>query len=264
MPTITAALRGAGALQGVQVVASGLVAGATYTITGELAAGGYTWPVRAGRGTLAAGTQVVLGDAATPINRSIRYRLVSSAGDAVSASVTVPWSDSYGKVAVLCSLDGTISVPFLGVDDGLSRDLGRRVQTYAIQGRASAVSVYDVDTSETGSVSAVVAQADLPRLRALLSPGGPILLRTNGQVRDVQPVEYWAVTAAKSTLVGVSSDRMWQLDFTVLDDPEPDRVTAISSWDDFDAAWAGRTWNDFDAAWSARSWDEFDRFDWTA
>lgn len=270
MPAVTASLVGVTTPQAVQVAVSGLTVGDTYDITGSVAtaAGVVSWPVRAGRGT-ATSTQVVVGDAAAPVNAPITYTVQTGAnGSAASAPLTVPHAGRY----LLQSVDGRTTATFGLRDNADPRTTRLRTATYAVSGRSRPPSRWDVAAGENGDLLLATAGTQTAALKALLEGGGPLLLRTDGAVRDLAPVEYVLPTAATRTLTGAWVDgtpqtvneRLWQVRFEVIDDPEPDTALALSSWDDFDATYAGLSGNDFDAEWAGQDGNTFDREDWAS
>lgn len=258
---ITASLIGSVDPQRVQVVVTGLTVGDAYRVTGSGA--GASWDVRGGTGT-ATTTQVVLVDAASPVNVPLTYEVTTDSGTvATPGTVTVGWSDRDEGRYLLQSLDGDIVVPFRWVDDGAPREMDMRSSLYAIPGRRSPVVVYDVALADSGSLTADTRGDETTLMRDLLQAGGVALLRTDGAVRDLSAVDFIAVTRAPSELTGYANDRRWSLSYQVIDDPQPGEALPTSTWDDFDAAYSGLTWDDFDAEWSGLSWDLFDRTDWT-
>lgn len=105
-----------------------------------------------------------------------------------------------------------------------------------------------------------------PALWSLLSTGRPVVIRTDGDVRDFPPVEILLITRFPSELtdarIQTGDTRRWTLEYLLIDDPDPDAVIPSSTWDDFDAVNAGLTWDQFDLQWVGADWDAFDRFDW--
>lgn len=255
--SVTATLVGSDAPAKVEVVVGGLTPGDAYEVTGQWAGG--SWPVRGGTGT-ATTTQVVLVDNASPINVPVTYAVASGSGSATSGAVTVSWPGRY----LLQSLDGTIATGFRLQVNGLTRDIGLRSATYAIHGRHDPVVVMDQSMTDSGTLVARMTSQQSANLRAILSPGGAALLRTDGTVGDLPAVDFILITAASGALLSaVGGDRVWTLAYQVIGDPEPDTVMPLSTWDDFDAAYAGLTWDSFDAEWTGQTWDLFDRTDWT-
>lgn len=261
MPAITASVVGVSDPQTVQVVVTGLVVGEAYEVRGSWAGG--QWPVRAGRG-VATETQLILGDAATPVNTVITYAVVTDSGEAASAPITVNYDGRY----VLQSLDAALGAAFRLLVDGAPRTKRLRTQVFDIPGRARPIVRFDVPAGESGQMTISTSGPQTAALDLLLSVGAPLIMRTDGLVRDFAAVEYLAVVGAQSTLTGanpgVGNTRQWLMAFEVIDDPDPDTLVATSTWDDFDAAYDGLTGGTFDTEWAGLSGDDFDREDWAS
>ena len=251
---VAASLVGVYSPRTVQVVVTGLTPGEAYTVVGSWSGG--TWPVRAGAGT-AEDTQIVLPDLFAPLNRPVTYTVAHAGVEVSTAPVTV----TYPGGGVLQSLAGDVSVPLDVKDNGAPRDPVLRQSLYRVPGRTRPLAVFDVAGGETGALRVNTDGADTTVLRALLSSGAPLLLRTDGAQADLDAVSYLLVTRASSSLL-VGTLRRWELDYELLDDPEPDSVAGLPTWDDFDESYAGLTWAGFDAEFSSLTWADFDRVDW--
>jgi hypothetical protein len=258
--TMQLALVGTGTPQDVQVVIPGLTAGQVYLVEGT--AVGSVWPVRGGRGT-SNGSQLVLSDSRAPINVPVVYR-VTVGGVMVRQSepITVPHPEKY----VLQSLDGQTTADVELMASGLPREPEPRVSSYSIPGRPRPVVRYDVPGEGGGSLLVDTTGEQTPALAALLATGRPVVVRTDGAVRDFPAVEILLITGFPSqltdALIQAGDTRRWTLEYLLIDDPDPDAVLPSSTWDDFDAVNAGFTWDDFDLQWVGADWDAFDRFDW--
>lgn len=257
--TVTAAVVGTSTPRAVQVVVSGLIAGEDYTVTGSWSGG--SWPVRAGTG-VAKGSQLVLADVATPVNTPITYTAEHAGVVASSDSVRV----DYGGKFVAQSLDGRDYAEFGWSDNGDPRTQARRTAVFRIPGRERALVRYDVPGGESGDLVVTTRGPQTRALQGLLAPGGPLLLRTDGNVRDLDAVSFIQPTSATRVLTGEgiqsTNARQWSIGFELIDDPEPNTVVALSTWDDFDAVYAGLTWANFDAEWAGLTWADFDVHDW--
>ena len=260
---ITAAVAGGGYPRAVQVSVTGLTVGAAFEVTG-LTAAGWTWLVRGGNGQLASATTAVLADISTPLGVAIQYEVRQvGASPAVASLVTVPYTGRY----VLQSVDGRTTVPFVWVDKDDPREIGLRAVTFDVPGRTSPVTRWDVSGGESFEIPARMDQAGSEALRTQLRTASPVMvLRTDGGVRDVDPVQYVILTKATRSLVGAANgygtDRVWSLACTQIADPEPSVVLAASNGDDFDTAYAALTGTDFDTEWSTLTWVDFDATDW--
>jgi hypothetical protein len=255
--SVTASLVGTYSPRTVQVVVSGLTSGTAYSVQGE--SEGRTWPVRAGTGT-ASSSQIVLPDLAAPINVPVTYTAFHGTETATSAPITV----NYPYSAVLQSLAGDMSVPMDLRDNGLPRRPSFRHSTFAIPGRRNPVVHYDIPSGMGGEFRVNTDGAETQTLDALLGAGAPLLVRTDGGVCDLEPVIFVLITDAPSSLL-VGTRRRWELSYLVIDDPEPNTLVGLPTWDDFDASYTSDpvlTWDSFDAEWAGSTWNDFDVFDW--
>lgn len=252
---ITASLIGIYSPRTVQLVVTGLTVGETYSVAGNWSGG--SWPVRAGIG-VAVDTQVVLPDVAAPINTPITYTVQHDVEQAVSAPITV----AYGHESVLQSLAGDVSVTLDLRDNRAPRQLTQRQSTFMVPGRRYPVGRYDIAGGESGELWANTDGPDTATMRELLALGAPLLMRSNGQVADFEATAFLLFTDVSSSLL-VGTKRRWQLGYQMLDDPEPDTLAGLPTWDDFDASYTGLTWDDdFDSEWAGSTWDAFDTHDW--
>lgn len=258
--TVTAALVGSGVPRDVQVVVAGLTAGQRYVVEGV--AVGVSWVVRGGRG-VSTGVTLILGDTQTPLNIPVTYRV--TVNDVVlwtSEPVTVAAPEKYA----LQSLDGNRTVIPRLMSNGLPRSLDVRTASFAIPGRARPVVRMDTTGDGGGQWLVDTTGSETGDLYELLAAGGPIVIRTDGAVRDMAPVDVVLITDVSSVLTDAriqdGDTRRWTLTYLLIDDPDPDAILSLSTWDDFDAVYAGQSWAAFDTQWSGSTWDDFDRFDW--
>lgn len=257
VPSISLSLVGSFTPQSVQLVITGVTAGQSLHVTGDAA--GHAWTVRGGAGAVGS-AQVILVDAATPLNVPITYTVTVEGQPFTAAPITVPFGSEY----VLQSLDGRTVVPFEwhGADD--SRDIHLRSVLFDVPGRSHPLARWDTAGGETVALPIRTTPAATAALLAQLRTAGPVmLLRTDGSIYDIPAVQYLIITRAPRALFGFDGLRLWTLTYEVIDDPEPDAILATSTWDDFDVAYAASTWDDFDAEWAGSTWDDFDRTDWT-
>lgn len=265
MPTITATLVGVADPQFVQITVTDLPTvptGSVYVVRGVWSGG--MWDVRGGTGVVSS-SQVVLADAATPVNVPISYSLlVGGIEVATSGTLVVDYGDDF----VLQSLDGHSSARFNWQDNGLPLEQRLRAAVFTIPGRSTPVVMYDMAAGESGELEVLTEGVHTGALLSLIRRGGPLLLRTNGDVRDIGAVQYVQITGAASRLTGVgiqtTNQRRWSLPYLVIADPEPGTLIASSTWEHFDEAHTGLTWADFDAQWTGATWADFDRYDWAS
>lgn len=255
---VTVALLGVVQPQPVQIVITGVTAGDAVTVRGV--AGGSSWAVPGGVFT-STGEQVVLVDNRAPINIPVAYEVTVGGSTVTSTSVTVGYD---GARQVLQSLDGRTVVDFVWRDNGLPMEPVLRSVAFDVPGRARPPARFAAGGDGGGSLSIRTNAAGTAALLTMLKTGRPLVLRTGGAARDFPAVELLLIQVAPNSLFGAINareDRVWNLPYLLVDDPEPGTVMAGSTWDDFDAAFA--TWDDFDAYFAGQDWDAFDRVDWT-
>lgn len=259
MVAVAASPVGATSPQIMQVVASGLTIGVPFRVVGSLPSG-FSWTVPGGNDQVAAATTVYLGDTAAPLEQTVTYT-VTQAG--VSASILAPVLPMPADWDVLLtSLSGDAAAGGFHDDNADPRDIGIRQAVFEVAGRSDPVIRWDTSTSETGELVIETTQVQTAALLALLRVGAPIIVRTDGQVRDLDPVQIVTIVKAPRTLVATSTSRRWVLAFRRCGYPEPSTAIAPSTWDDFDAAYTLLTWDQFDAEWASLAWDDFDAADW--
>lgn len=274
MATVTATLVASGQPRAVQVVLSGLTPGEGYAVVGTTGDGSWQpvgasrWPVPGGAG-VATGGQVVLVDNRAPLNIPVTYVMHHGSPGTVVASepVTVP----YPGESILQTLDGRTVIDFEWVDDGLPVELVIRSATFDVAGRSRPAVRFAVGGVGGGSMTIRTAPAATRALTEALTSGGPLVLRTNGEIRDLSAVEILlAKTATNALFEGEMGDgswswRTWVIGYLLVDDPEPSTVMAAFTWTDHDEAMAraGFTWPDFEDLFFPETWDDFDTYEWT-
>jgi hypothetical protein len=156
-------------------------------------------------------------------------------GTSVSASVAVP---ELGRVHILThpgDLTGAAVLPLL--NNGLPRSTEQIGSLIRVQGRAAPVPLWDVRSSESGSAELwCQTPAQLSALSALLSSGAPVMSRHgNTSILFHPDREVWHAG-------GVSWQRRGHeyavaaVEFTVVDDPEPDVLATVGTFADIDAS----------------------------
>ncbi|MFD6163704.1 hypothetical protein ACFWFR_00830 [Oerskovia sp. NPDC060287] len=259
--TITASLVPAGSPEPVQIVLAGVPAGTAYTVTGATG-GGSSWPVPGGVG-MSSGEQVVRVDNRSALNALVTYQAVVAGVTYVSAPVTVSHTARY----VLQSLDGQTSVDFVWDDNGMPRDLVSNAVTFDVPGRARPPVRYAPGGDGGGSLRIRTTRQNTTAMRDLLRAGRPLVLRTDGAIRDLDAVDLIQVVGKPSNVLwtgdgGLSTQRVWSLEYVLVDDPEPSAALSAWTWDDFDAAMETRTWAQHDALFAASTWDQWDTYPW--
>jgi hypothetical protein len=255
---ITATLAGAPTQpRAVLVDVTGMTIGEAYVVTASAA--GWSRVVTGGEGDAAASTQLVLTDVATPLNTAVTYTVVTDSG---SASTPSPVTVAYDAGdAVLCSLDGLTVAGIFWVDTGDEREQGPRVALFHVAGRSRPVVHYDVASDETGTMVVETTGGDTTALRALVAAGAPVLLRAQVGLRDLDPVEVLAVTAAPRRLVGASNVRRWDVSYALTRD-EDDTPLVQGTIEHFNTVWAGQTIAAFNTQWAGQTIAAFNAFDW--
>lgn len=253
--TVSVNLVGSTAPRPVQVVLDGLSAGQTVVVSGT--AGGHSWAVPGGAFE-ATGEQVVLVDTRAAINTPVVYTVVVDGVTITSPQVVVDYPSNF----LIQSLDGRTVVACKHLAGGLVREPVVRSAVFDVPGRARPPVRFAAGGDGSSSVSVLTDPQHTVALRELVRTGRPLVIRSSGYVPDVSPTEIVLVTAAPHRLTG-AGDRVWDMAFLFVDDPEPGTPVSAFTWSDFDAAWDGQTWADFDAFFDGLTWDAFDRMDWT-
>lgn len=254
----------AGSPPPVQVVLNGIPNGAEYVVTGSTGAGS-SWPVPGGTG-VGDGGQIVLVDNRSALNTPVTYSVVVQGVTYSADPVTV----AHDGQAVLQSLDGGISVDFVWLSNSLPREPQINTVAFNVPGRRRPPMRYAPGGDGGGELLIRADRENNAAIGALLQSGRPILVRTDGTMRDWPAVELITLVSAPSRLWEavengqLSTQRVWSLGFLFSDDPEPSRVLSAWTWDDFDLAaeTSFDTWDDFDALFAGQTWDDFDTTDW--
>lgn len=239
--TLTATLVPSGDPNPVQVVLAGVPSGTAYTVTGTALES--SWPVPGGQG-VSTGAQVILVDNRSALNAPVTYTATVGGVTYAAAPVTVAFPDRY----VLQSLDGQTAAQFVWRANGLPREYEFGSHASAVPGRRRPPVRFAPGGDGGGSLSLRADRANTARLEDLLLSGRPLVLRTDGAIRDLPAVDLilprsaGTVTWDAVTRDGVPDGRVWSISYLLVDDPEPSTVLSAWTWDDFDAAMASRTW----------------------
>lgn len=241
--TIAAALVSSTEPQPVQIVLNGITAGLAYTVLGT--AGGSSWPVPGGEG-VSAGLQIVLVDNRAALNTPITYSVVVSNVTYTATPVTV----TYGQRYLLQSLDGLSVVAFWWSDNDLPREVETRSAAFDVPGRDRPPVRYATGGDGGGTLVIRTNRTNTDALYQLIKSGRPVVLRTDGSVRDLAPVDLMllvsASNVARRALIApgtISTDRVWSLSYILVGDPQPTQALSAFTWDDFDAAMVARIWS---------------------
>lgn len=262
-PAITAALVSSDVPQAVQVTVTGVASGVSVLIEGTTDDGS-VWSVPGGE-RVSDGGQILLTDNRSALNTPVVYRLTAAGVTYASAPVTVVYD---GGPAVIQSLNGQTTVEFVWRENDLPNEPAVYSRSFDVPGRRRPPVRIAPGGDGAGALSIRTDRQNSERLRELLRAGSPVVIRTDGAVRDFPAVDIVLITGASNelwpvvTLSGMSTDRVWSLSYLLVDDPEPGTALSAFTWDDHDSAMASRTWDDWDALFSAMTWDQWDAYDW--
>lgn len=224
---------------------------------------GVEYVVRGGSG-VGSGEQVVLVDAAAPLNTTTTYQLYVDGTPTAYVDVVRAYS---GRHAIV-SVDGGVVADFgWTARGGDARSGGRRFHASVVPGRSRPPLRLDpVAGAGGGSLEAETEGESTTALRTILASNGPAYLFHNeGICRipgcDIPQVELVYFTSDGNDRTGHidRAVRAWGLSYILVDDPEPDFRVTLSTWDDVDDA--GLTWAQMDAL--GLDWDAYDRTDWS-
>lgn len=269
MTTITATLLTASQPQPVQVLVGDLPAGTEYQVVG-LTGTGREWTIPGGQG-ISDGEQLRLVDLRSAINTPVRYELRAEQTTFTSNQVTVPYRPASSRDedwVVLQSLDGSRVIPVEHwADNGAPRSYITRSATFDIHRRRRPVVVLEPASDGFSTMQVRLSRSAGRGLVEVLGLGGGLCLRTDDRTRDLPPSGLVVITGNPvSTLWtgdgGVSTSRVWDLELTWIDDPEPDTVPTVWSVDDVDALLSTMTVDQVDEFFSSMTVDEVDAFDW--
>ncbi|WP_344250985.1 hypothetical protein, partial [Isoptericola hypogeus] len=196
------------------------------------------------------------------------YRLVAASATADSNIITVPWAPANGDGRYLVqSLDGRTVVPIAAwIDNQLPQAPVLHTTGFDVRGRRRPVMVFAVAGEGTMQVVWRLDRAASDLLDKIIADGGGIALRTDGTARDLPVSDVAVITSASSALWeadnGVSTDRVWDLELTWIDDPEPSTIPVVWDVGEVDALLAGSTVGDVDAMFAGLTVAEVDAIDW--
>lgn len=220
-----------------------------------------SYRVRGGSG-VPASAQVVLVDVAAPVNTLVSYQLYIDG----TATAFVDVTRTYSGDSAIIAADGSGSVDFNWLAaGGDQREPGIRFHASDVSGRRRPpIRLAPVPADGGGSLLADTTGGNTSALRALAGKVCHLLHNPatcqvpNCDIPLTETVLFTSMGNDRSERID-TAHRRWSLAYLLVDDPEPDYLVPLSTWDDFDAA--GLTWDEFDAL--GLTWDEFDRTDWT-
>lgn len=253
---ITANLIGGSSPQMVQVVVDATPVGVPWTLTGSI--DGWTWGVPGGAG-IGDGGQISLADNRAPGNRPVVYTFTAGATKQSAAPLVVPFAGDF----VLQSLTGARSLNVGLLKGSLGTTLRSRQARFDVAGRRRPAVRYDVTGDVEGAFQLLVSVGQSADFLDMLASGEPLVYRLGAEVMDLDPVGVITYGDLSSIPYQAIGQRLWSLPYALIEDPYLDVRLGAFSWDDFEAAWAGKTWDEFDVRMAGVTWDEFDSFDWS-
>lgn len=253
---IAASLIGGGSPQMVQLVVDVTPNGVPWTITGST--GSWTWNVPGGAG-IGDGGQLSLADNRAPGNAPVVYTFTAGGVSQSTAPIYVPFSGDF----VLQTLTGSRALTLGLLKGSLETSLVSRQARFDISGRRRPAVRYDVTGDVEGELHLLVSVEQMPEFVDMIAPGSPLVYRLGTTVMDLDPVGVITYGNLRSDPYQTKGMRAWTMPYALVDDPYLDVRLGAFSWEDFDAAWAGKTWADFDTRMAGVTWDQFDTFDWS-
>lgn len=239
-----------------------LTSGKAWTLTG--ATSDSEWDVAGGAGTGDGATQVVLVDAACPLNILTTYTLTVDGSVASTGTVTRTYS---GWDAIM-PLDASAACDFFRrVEGGDRREYEPRFWAVAVPGSARPpVRLAPVAGDGGGSLMAETDSTNTALLRSMIAANSPLYVFHNPTVCDttgctIPLVDLVIITRASSDVLHglIPHSREWSLSYLLIDNPDPDYRVSLSTWGE--AAAAVATWGE--AAALAATWGAAELVDWT-
>ena len=239
MVAITAALYGSSLPQAVQVTVTGL--------TGVDLVNVYREAPNAPRALVRGGVEVepatdalLLVDVAGELGRPLVYVVETFTGSTVAAQVsaapvTIP---DPGRHVLSDSLTGE-AVLVQVVADQDERETSSRGSLLQPIGRARPIPVYDVRESDKGTLRVYCDASTTADLVDLLADGRPVVSRHPFNGDDLPGMEVLYVTSAKRARRSRAGDRVWELEYQVVDLQDPRLPTSLVTLADLAAYWPG-------------------------
>lgn len=224
--TVSAAVLTGADPQAMSVVVRGVTAGLDVVVVG--AVGADVWTIPGGNAT-STGSQLLLKDVCAAVNTPVVYRATVDGVVYESAPVTVVSAENYW----LQDLRGDIAVPFTWNDNGDPRQPESGASLTKIPGRARKVGRVSIGTDGGGSWELTTTKENSRLLHALVVASEPVVMRTNGQIRDIPAVDLGLMMSAPNRLFegdgGVSTRRRWSIAYELQDHPEPYTALILST-----------------------------------
>lgn len=237
MTAISAALYGSQVPPAVQITVSGLT-GVDLVNVWRQAPGGAPALVRGGVEVVPTSDALLLVDVAPELGRPLTYYVETFVGAAVAtqvsaAPITVP---DPGRHVLSDSLDGTAVLVDV-ISDQDERENATRGALLRPVGRARPVAVYDVRESDAGVLRVYADQETTAALVDLLADGRPLVSRHPFHACDIPAQEVLYFTGVKRARRSTAGDRITELEFVVVDLPDPTLATSLVDLADLAAAY---------------------------
>lgn len=236
---ITAALYGSSLPQSVQITITGL-SGVDLVNVYREAPNAPRALVRGGVEVEPVADALLLVDVAGELGRPLVYVVETYVGSAVAtqvsaAPVTIP---DPGRHVLSNSLTGE-AVLVQVVADQDERENATRGTLLQPIGRARPIPVYDVRESDRGVLRVYMDAAASADLVDLLADGRPVVSRHPFNGDDLPGQEVLYITSAKRARRSRAGDRVWELEFQVVDLQDPRQPTSLVDLADLAAYWPG-------------------------
>jgi len=196
------------------------------------------------------------------LNVPVTYRVTVGDEVYVAPPVTVTYTSDF----VVQDLRGNVVIPFEWVDNGDPREPEAAIQLTKIPGRRKKVGRTDIGSDGGGSWQILTTAENTKKLHELVVASAPVVMRSNGQIRDIAAVELVLILRAPNLLFagdgGVSTRRVWSLSYELQDDPEPYTALIVITVDDLVAFYDTVTVDDVVSDFAGLTVDDFAAFDW--
>lgn len=236
--TVTASVLTGADPQAVQVVVRGVPAGSDVVVVGSV--GDDVWTIPGGDMS-STGSQILLKDVCAAVNAAVVYRATVGGVVYASAPVTVVSAANFW----LQDLRGDVAVGFEWLDNGDPRSPEVGGSLTKIPGRARRVGNVSTGSDGGGSWELVTTKENSRALHQLVIASEPVVLRTNGAMRDIVAVDLGLMVSAPNRLFagdgGASTRRQWSIAYELQDHPEPYTALIASTVKDVRSYFTGLT-----------------------
>ena len=269
---ITASLIGAQSPPLLQIIVSATPAGVAWTLVGA-ADDGFTWTVPGGQG-VGDGQQLTMVDNRAPLNRPVWYTLRTDTSEETSNEIIATFDAPAilvppgGGAMVLQSLDGQKSVVAGVLAGSLDVQMPVARARYAIPGSRRPVVRYAPTGDREGSLRLLVLADAMAAFEELFESGEPLLWRCTGPVFDLPAVAVVDYGTPSASALTRRHARLWELPYTLIDDPFMDQRLGAFTWDYIDALQVSgvtviRDGATMEALLAGLTWNQIDALDWS-